>query len=74
MSMFTMVVAVILEFCSFVAIGHLWTHKPKALLVSRFLWSLILLIPIIGPLFYVFLRIEPEPHGENSTDGTSGWY
>ena len=56
------------------AIAGLWTHTPKPSLTSRLLWSLLLILPVFGLLFYLFLREEPEPHGENKwTDGASGW-
>jgi hypothetical protein len=62
------------EFVGVAAIVRLWAHAPKPSLTSRLLWSLLLTLPVFGLLFYLFLREEPEPHGENKwTDGASGW-
>ncbi len=68
---------VLLVVAEIVAVGivvHLWVHAPKPSLTNRLLWSLLLMLPVFGVLFYLFLREEPEPHGENKwTDGASGW-
>jgi len=55
---------VISESIGVIAVIWLWTRKRKASLVSRLLWSLFLLIPLFGPLFYAFVKVSPDDHGE----------
>jgi hypothetical protein len=73
MKMLITIILVILECCGLVAAVHLWTRKPRPPLVGRVFWSLALIVPVFGVLFYVFIRTEPESNPENSTNGTSGW-
>lgn len=74
MDTFTIIMAVVLELCGFVAIGHLWTRKSKKSFVGRCLWSVLLLVPILGPLLYGYLQIEPDENPESAADGASGWW
>jgi uncharacterized membrane protein len=67
------IILVIVELCSVIAAVHLWTHKPRPSLVSRCFWSLFLVMPIFGLVFYIFVRKAPEAHSDNSSGGASGW-
>jgi len=72
MNVYLLVVLALLECASLVAIGRLWTRKPKASLSSCCFWSVVvLLIPLFGLLFYGFVTINPKRHGE--IVGSSGW-
>ena len=53
-------------------IYRLWFGKPKASLVRRIVWSIFLLIPLLGPLLYGFISIDPSEHGEDVGDHSSG--
>ncbi|MGO8929490.1 MAG: PLDc N-terminal domain-containing protein [Limisphaerales bacterium] len=75
MDKFLAILLLVAELVAVAAIVHLWNHAPKPSLTSRLLWSVLLMIPVFGLIFYIFLREEPEPHGENKwTDGASGWH
>jgi hypothetical protein len=68
------ILLLVAELGGVVVIVQLWTHAPRPPLISRLLWSVILILPVFGLLFYIFLREVPEPHGENKwTSGASGW-
>jgi hypothetical protein len=71
---FLIIVAIVLELCSFVSIGHLWARRSHVPLLRRFFWTVLLLVPIAGPFIYIFLADWPDPHDTSYTDGTSGWY
>ena len=72
----TLLVLILLlaECCGLAEILHLWRHSSTRHIPARCFWSLVLLIPIFGLMFYFFIRLEPEPHGENKwVNCTSGW-
>ena len=56
------------ELVSVFAIVHMWWHRRMGKL-AKVLWSLFLLVPILGPLFYAFLTNNPESHDEDPTGG-----
>lgn len=43
---------------------HLWTHEKQLGVLERILLSVLLMAPFLGWLFYLFIRLEPKPHGE----------
>ena len=45
-------------------IVRLWRRRPLRV-VSSVIWSLVLLVPVLGLLLYVFLSEDPSPHGDN---------
>jgi hypothetical protein len=68
------IISLFSELAGAAVILHLWSHVPKLSLGRRLIWSLLLMVPVLGLAFYFFLCEEPEPHGENKqTDGASGW-
>ena len=71
MNVYLLVVLALLECASLVAIIRLWTRKPRQSLSSCCFWSVVLLIPLFGLLFYGFVPIDPKRHGE--IVGSSGW-
>jgi hypothetical protein len=56
------------ELAGLVAIIHLWLRRRMRWL-TKCCWTVFLLVPIFGPLFYAFLTHNPESHGENPTGG-----
>jgi hypothetical protein len=54
----------VLESIGVVMIWRLWLRGRKTPLLARCLWTILLLIPLLGPLFYGFTRIAPKEHGE----------
>jgi len=58
------IVLSVLESISLFVIFRLWTRKRKPSLLSRCFWSIVLLIPLLGLVFYGFVANSPEWHGE----------
>ena len=58
------VTLVVLEVVSVLAVAHLWSRRQIGLL-AKALWTVFLLIPVLGPLFYGFVTLSPEAHGEH---------
>ena len=56
-----------------VIIFRLWTRKHQPGVVERCLLSLVLLIPIFGWVFYIFLKPSPDAHGEDVGGHSSGY-
>jgi hypothetical protein len=68
-----LVVLGILELLSLVAIGHLWTRRGKDPVGRRILWSLIILVPGLGPLLYGGMYQPPsvQSPGEQANETPS---
>jgi energy-coupling factor transporter transmembrane protein EcfT len=58
----------ILELVGLAAIIHLWLRRRMRRFIKCF-WTIFLLIPFFGPLFYEFLTNNPDPHGEDPIGG-----
>jgi hypothetical protein len=58
-------VLAVLESISVLLILRLWARKRKTSLLFRLFWSLALLVPFLGPLFYGFVATSPDDHGED---------
>lgn len=54
-----------LEAVSLFMIVRVWRRKGNASVAGRCLWSLVLVIPLLGPLCYGFIATSPEEHGES---------
>jgi hypothetical protein len=50
---------------------RLWTKRRKLGILAKFLWSAILLVPVLGVVAYGFCATEPDEHPYD-TDTTSG--
>ena len=60
---------VAIEFVSFLCLIHLWRRKD-AKVRQKVLWSFIMVIPILGPLFYgSSFRGFPEGRDSSGDDG-----
>jgi hypothetical protein len=64
---------VVYELISAVFIYRLWTGKRRKGILLRCFLSLVLLVPVLGWLFYGFMVISPGEHGVESgfDDSTS---
>ena len=51
----------LLELAAVVTVIRLWLRK-QGRWITRFLWTILLPIPVFGLLFYLFVRLNPEPH------------
>ena len=51
---------------------RLWLKKAKASLARRIFWSALLLIPLLGPLLYGWVSLDPSAHGEDVGSHSSG--
>ena len=68
-----MIVALsICEFVALIAIVHLWFRKRRMRIITRLLWSVVLLVPVFGVLFYGLTRSDPESHSDDVPDSTYG--
>ena len=66
---------VALSLCEVVALlanVHLWVRKRRMPIISRLLWSVILLVPFFGVLFYGWARLNSEAHSEHVPESTYG--
>jgi len=63
---------ILYEVISVVIIFRLWTRKHRPGVIERCLLSLVLLVPIFGWVFYVFLKSSPDAHGEDVGDHSTG--
>jgi hypothetical protein len=61
----------VLEVFSLIAMCHLWRKTDKWWPVKIW-WTVVLLIPLLGLLFYVFIWLNPSPHGDNPPQDISG--
>jgi hypothetical protein len=52
---------------------RLWFKTAKASLVRRIVWSVLLLIPLLGPIMYGFVSLDPSAHGEDVGSDSSGF-
>jgi hypothetical protein len=62
-----------LELLSLVLIGHLWLKRKKIGFVAKCVWTIVLLAPALGPVFYGFSAITQDTHGDDPPDTTGGW-
>jgi hypothetical protein len=51
---------------------RLWLKKTRKSIVHKMVWSVLLLIPLLGPLMYGFVSVDPSAHGEDVGDHSSG--
>jgi len=67
MKWLVIILAVLLELAALVLIVRVWQHKHRNW-VAKFFWSVLLLIPFFGLLFYGFLTINPESQSDHTED------
>jgi hypothetical protein len=67
------IVIVLLESVSLLAIGHLWLRRKKVALLSKCFWTIVIVVPALGPIFYGFSAITQNEHGDDPPDTTGGW-
>src|SRR3954465_5413844 len=60
------------ELAALFVIMRLWSRKRRMRVIPRLLWSVVLLIPFFGILFYGFTRSDPEAHSDDVPDSTYG--
>ena len=65
---------ILYEIISTILIYKLWARKSRQGVLMRCFLSLILIVPVLGWLFFGFLGTSPESDGETlGGNGTSGW-
>jgi hypothetical protein len=52
---------------------RLWFKPAKTSAVRRIVWSVLLLVPVLGPIMYGFISLDPSEHGEDIGDHSSGF-
>lgn len=60
----------LLEIFALIIIARLWMRQ-RVKFLPRLIWSVVLLVPFLGLMVYVFLHEEPEAHPYRT--GDSGW-
>jgi hypothetical protein len=65
------VAACVFELGGLVAIYHLWRKTDKWWPV-KVCWMVMLLVPLLGLLFYAFISLNPSKHGDNPPENFSG--
>ena len=71
----TGIVLALFECLSVYMVARLWRKSGKKrgpTLLSRCLWTVILLVPLFGPLLYGFIKIDPGEHPYESNDYSGG--
>jgi hypothetical protein len=68
----TIIALSICEFVALLTIVNLWFRKRRMRVITRLLWSVVLLVPLFGVLLYGLTRSDPEAHGEDVGDHSSG--
>jgi hypothetical protein len=68
----TIVALSLCEIVALTAIVHLWFRKRRTPTISRLLWSVVLLIPVVGVLFYSLTRSDPSAHPDDVPESTYG--
>lgn len=67
MKWFAIIVVALLEVAALFAVMRVWRQKRRHW-VSKLLWSVLLLVPVLGLLFYGFLTITPEAKPDHTED------
>ena len=65
MKWFIIILAVLLEIAALVAVIRVWRHKQPHWMAKLF-WSVVLLVPFLGLLFYGFLAMNPESQSDHT--------
>ena len=60
----TLIVFSAFELFGLIAIVRVWRRKQKMRVISRIAWTLVLLVPFFGLLFYGLVRSEPDSHSD----------
>ena len=61
------IVLVLLELVALYLIVRLWRQKRRGW-IGKLCWSIVLLVPVFGPLFYGFLTVNPDSQGDHTED------
>jgi hypothetical protein len=56
------VLIALVEGVSLLLIGHLWLTRNKVGVAAKCLWTLVLLVPALGPLLYGFSGLNLSRH------------
>jgi hypothetical protein len=72
MSTSQIILLALLETVGIILAVRLWLKRPKLSVARRIGFSLLVLIPVLGPLTYGFVALDPSAHGEDVGDYSSG--
>jgi uncharacterized protein with PQ loop repeat len=73
MSTLQIVGLVVLECISIFFVIRLWRRRRKMSVWSRCFWSIILLVPLFGWLFYGFVVTDSQEHSDLLTEHWDGY-
>jgi hypothetical protein len=73
MSTLQIIGLVVLESISVFLIVRLWRRRRRMSVLSRCFWSVVLLVPLFGWLFYGFVVTDPDEHSDLLTEHWDGY-
>lgn len=66
------IVIILLEILGLIMVIRLWFKGGKLSLFRKIFWSVFLMVPLLGPVMYIFTSLDPSDHGEDVGDHSSG--
>jgi hypothetical protein len=64
----------LVEAVSLGLIAHLWLGRKRLRVMTKWLWTLVLLFPGLGPVLYGFAAFTPSAHNDpDPGDHTGTW-
>jgi hypothetical protein len=73
MSTLQIIGLVFLECISVLLIVRLWRNRRRMSVLSRCFWSVVLLVPLFGWLFYGFVVTDPDEHSDLLNEHSDGY-
>jgi hypothetical protein len=68
------VLIALVEMVSVLLIGHLWLRRKKVGVAAKCFWTVLLLLPAVGPLLYGLAGPTLSAHNDpDPGDHTGGW-
>jgi hypothetical protein len=68
----TIAILFICEAVALIPIFRLWRSRGSTI-ISRVAWTIVLLVPFIGVVFYGLMRLNPKSHPDQIGDSTAGY-
>ena len=72
MSALDITMLAVFETVGLILIARLW-RRPSGGWFRKIFWTVILLVPLVGPLLYCFITLNPSEHGDDVGGHSSGY-